>query len=160
MPSFVPARLVRSFAARVPLALLRSPLARILHLRAQLIVLTVTGRKTGRPFSLVVQYAEHAGSLLVLAGHAERKRWWRNLVEPAHVTLEVGGLRRGGTAHVINTPDEWTVWAVAAYLRRYPASAQGRGFAPDVAVDVALVPRLTEGAVLIRIDPDPAEAGR
>jgi len=152
--SRLPGRVVRAAANRVPLALLRSPLAPLLHLRSQLLGLTITGRRTGRRLSLVVQYVEHAGSILVLAGNAERKRWWRNLIEPARVGFVLHGTQRTGIARVVDRPDEWTAEAVAAYLRRYPASARARVFPPGVAVNPELVAQLTAGAVLVRIDPD------
>ena len=151
-----PGRALGGVGSRLMLSLLRSPLARLVHLNASLLSLTVTGRQTGRRFTLVVQYVEHEGSILVLAGHAGQKRWWRNLVEPARVEYRLDGRQRVGTARVVREPDAWTAGAVAAYVRRYPATARTRGLSPQTQVTPALVPQLTAGAELVRIDPDPA----
>jgi hypothetical protein len=65
-------------------------LARTWLLRRQVIVLTVRGAVTGRPFELPVQFAEDAIGLVVVPGHPARKQWWRNLRMPAPVTVRRG----------------------------------------------------------------------
>ncbi len=62
--------------------LLRSPLHRLLS--GKLLVITVTGRKTGRTYANPVAYAESEGTLLI----GTAASWRRNLRagEPVHIT--------------------------------------------------------------------------
>jgi hypothetical protein len=63
-----------------------NPIVRhILHSRAhrplsgQLLILTVTGRRSGREHSFPVGHAEADGVLTIQVGSPGRKRWWRNI---------------------------------------------------------------------------------
>ena len=58
-------------------ALLRSPLHRLLSSRVALI--TVTGRRSGRPITLPVGYTRRGDLVSVVVGWPERKTWWKNL---------------------------------------------------------------------------------
>ena len=73
----------------IVIALLRSPAHRVLS--GRLIVLSYTGRRTGRRHTIPVGYTEHPGHLVVMVGHPERKQWWRNLREPAPVRVLLRG---------------------------------------------------------------------
>lgn len=75
---------------------LRSPAHRLLS--GSLLLLTVTGRRSGRSFTFPVGYAQRGDRLTVTAAWPERKRWWRNLRGGAPVTVLLRGTRRTGTA--------------------------------------------------------------
>lgn len=79
---------------------LRSPLSPLVD--GTLLLLTVTGRKTGRSYSLPVQYAAGPHYLWVWPGNPEQKTWWRNLLVPAAVTLRLRGAEVVGVARVID----------------------------------------------------------
>ncbi|MBI2466945.1 MAG: nitroreductase family deazaflavin-dependent oxidoreductase, partial [Candidatus Rokubacteria bacterium] len=66
-------------------AILRSRLHGLLG--RSLVLLTFTGRRTGRRRTIPVMYAEGRGAIVVVAGRPGRKRWWRNLRGGAPVTL-------------------------------------------------------------------------
>ncbi|WP_084263142.1 nitroreductase/quinone reductase family protein [Actinomadura formosensis] len=70
-------------------ALLRSRAHRLLSGSGALI--TVTGRRTGRPYTLPVVYARRDGGVYVLVRRSGRKTWWRNLRRPAAVRLLIAG---------------------------------------------------------------------
>jgi hypothetical protein len=74
---------------RVISRLLRSPLHRLLD--RWLLLLTVSGRRTGRAYTLPVQYARRGDALYVLPGRAAQKTWWRNLRGGAPVLLHLSG---------------------------------------------------------------------
>jgi hypothetical protein len=76
--------------------LLRSPLHRLAS--RNLALITVTGRSSGREYTFPVGYSESDGHVLIVVGLPERKRWWRNLLQPAPVRLRLGGVERTGTA--------------------------------------------------------------
>jgi hypothetical protein len=105
----------------VVLGLLSSPAHRALD-RA-LIGLRVTGRVTGRSSELPVQYAEDDAGLVVLPGHHERKRWWRNLRGGADLVLLVGGSWRPGRGEVLTTENPEYAAAAATYRRRWPRAS-------------------------------------
>ena len=60
-------------------------------------------------------YAEREGTLTIFVGHAERKRWWRNVRGGAEVEVLLRGRRLRGHAEVARDSG-----AVEAYLARYP----------------------------------------
>jgi hypothetical protein len=64
-------------------ALLRSPAHRVMS--RGVLLLTYTGRRSGRRYTLPVQYARADQSLILWPAHHDRKRWWRNLQPPAPV---------------------------------------------------------------------------
>jgi F420H(2)-dependent quinone reductase len=78
-------------------AVLRSP-AHVL-LSGRLALLTVTGRRSGRAFTFPVGYHRDGERVTIDVGSPERKRWWRNLSDPAPVEIRLEGVRHGGTGH-------------------------------------------------------------
>jgi F420H(2)-dependent quinone reductase len=81
-------------------ALLRSPLHR--PLSKQFMLLTVTGRKTGRIYTIPVGRHELAGTLVVYAAGS----WRRNLRGGAPVRVTVDGRERTGYAELEENPDQ------------------------------------------------------
>jgi deazaflavin-dependent oxidoreductase (nitroreductase family) len=77
------------FVNPVVVALLRSRLHGMVS--KQVLLLTYTGRRSGRPVTLPVGYTSDGGTLLVICQHAGQKRWWRNLRGGAPVTLHLRG---------------------------------------------------------------------
>lgn len=76
--------------------LLRSPAHGLLSRR--LLLITVTGRRSGRRFTIPVGYREAEGGLEIAVGGPERKRWWRNLRGGAPVAVRLRGQERRGWA--------------------------------------------------------------
>ena len=84
-------------------AILRSPAHRLLS--GSVALITVTGRRTGRTYTIPVQYRRKGDVVKIAVGWPERKRWWRNLTGPgAPVGMEIAGERRSG--HAVATGDE------------------------------------------------------
>jgi F420H(2)-dependent quinone reductase len=77
-------------------AVLRSPAHGLLS--GHLALLTVTGRRSGRTFTFPVGYHRDGERVTIGVDWPERKRWWRNLSEPAPVEIWLAGVRRAGTA--------------------------------------------------------------
>ena len=86
------------------LAVLRSPAHRLLSGMA--IELHYTGRRSGREFTLPVQYARD-GERLLVAVQDPATTWWRNFRTPQEVTVRLRGTVRHGTAQVVG-PDAAT----------------------------------------------------
>ena len=97
---------------------LRSPL----HvLMGETMLITVTGRKTGRKITVPVNYTQEGDELWVLSTRS--RTWWRNLLKGSEVEVRLHGQEFKGLGEVVL--DEA---AVAAQLGRYvnhlPASAR------------------------------------
>jgi deazaflavin-dependent oxidoreductase (nitroreductase family) len=102
--------------------LLRSPLHPMLS--GSTLLITVTGRKTGRQLTTPVNYYRDGDTLWVVT---QRDRtWWRNLRGGAPVQLRLRGQAVSGMAEIVLDPE-----AVARQLGRYvqeiPMSARALG---------------------------------
>src|SRR5436190_18584966 len=75
---------------------LRSPLHRLLS--KQLLLLTVTGRTSGKAYTFPVGYIREADAIIILSG---RHVWWKNLRGGAPVAVLLEGQRHTGRAEVI-----------------------------------------------------------
>ena len=74
---------------------LRSPAHGLLS--GHLALLSVTGRRSGRTFTFPVGYDRDGDRVTIGVDWPERKRWWRNLLEPAPVEIWLAGVRWTGT---------------------------------------------------------------
>ena len=72
----------------------------------KLLLITVTGRRSGRTFTIPVSYLEQDGRILIQPSAPERKVWWRNLRGGAPVRLRLRGQDR--TGHAVAHGDEHT----------------------------------------------------
>jgi deazaflavin-dependent oxidoreductase (nitroreductase family) len=121
-----------TLATRIVRALLRSPLHRLVGDRVML--LTVSGRRSGRSYSLPVRYAVDDRTLVVVA-EADRTTWWLNLVRQAPVDVRMDGRDRHGVAHLVWDADE-ADRALAAYSRTFPDALSP----PERMIDRAATP--------------------
>jgi deazaflavin-dependent oxidoreductase (nitroreductase family) len=100
---------------------LRSPLHVMM---GDMLLITVTGRKTGRPITLPVSYYAEGNSLWIIS--SRDRTWWRNLLRCPDVRLRMHGVDYSGSAELIL--DEKAVAArLPDYVRRLPMSARALG---------------------------------
>ena len=95
----MPSLLGPSTPDRVVLALLGSRLRPVLG--GSVVGLRLVGTVSGRTIELPVQRADLGGSLVVVPGHAERKRWWRNLRGHPDLSVLRDGVWLPARAHVL-----------------------------------------------------------
>jgi deazaflavin-dependent oxidoreductase (nitroreductase family) len=95
-------------------SLLRSPAHGLLSWR--LLLLEVTGRRSGQTFTFPVQYGRDGNAFVVVPALPEKKRWWRNLRSPAPVAYWWQGRRVEGTGRVVSDPEE-KARSLAAYRK-------------------------------------------
>lgn len=76
--------------------ILRSRLHRLLS--SHLLLLTVTGRRTGRKHTFPVTYSEADGVLTIHVAAPKRKRWWHNVSTETPVQLTLRGVDGFGFA--------------------------------------------------------------
>jgi deazaflavin-dependent oxidoreductase (nitroreductase family) len=129
--------------------LLRSPMHRLLD--AGLMLVTVTGRRSGRRYTIPVGYQREGDSVRVLVSKARRKQWWRNYLAPRPIEVLLRGEVRRGEARVVPTDSREFREVVDRTLRRLPSLGGQFGIAYDrrrgltddqwrtVAADAALV---------------------
>ena len=96
-------------------AVLRSPLHRIAS--GGLMLITFTGRRTGKRRTIPVQYAQDGDGIIVAVGWPERKRWWRNLLDGGEVEVRVRGKRISAHARALTGAEDHE--RVGAALQRY-----------------------------------------
>ena len=116
--AFLPSLDGASVHDRIVLTTLRSPGHHALD--GALVALRVRGVVTGREVEFPVQYAADADGLVIVPGHPESKRWWRNLRRPAVVGVLLNGVWADGTGLVLNPGDDDYAAARAGYERRWP----------------------------------------
>jgi F420H(2)-dependent quinone reductase len=136
--------------------ILRSPVHGLLS--GGLLLLSFTGRRSGRRVTLPVGYRREGEAITVLASRARRKQWWRNFAEPRPVDLILRGRERTGEARLVRGESEEFRAAVEATFQRLPrlggqfgiAYDRSRGLTPEqwrtvaaegVLVRIALHPR-------------------
>lgn len=83
-----------AFVQSLLTGLLRSPLHGLLSKR--LLLLSFSGRKSGRRYEIPVAYVRDSANLLI----ASRAAWWKNLRGGAPVEVRLQGRRVAGTAEV------------------------------------------------------------
>jgi deazaflavin-dependent oxidoreductase (nitroreductase family) len=104
--------------------ILRSPLHRLFS--GSILLITYHGRKSGKAYSIPVQYAQADKLVYILPGAPEQKMWWRNLRGGAPVQLRLCGQDLSARAEVLTGDahgDEIRA-ALDSYLRRFSAAAR------------------------------------
>jgi deazaflavin-dependent oxidoreductase (nitroreductase family) len=120
----VPARTGwRRRLARAPIALYRWRLGGLLGSR--FLLLTHTGRTSGRPRQAVLEIAGRdrtTGAYHVASGFGPESQWYRNVRDTPDVTIQVGRRSTDAVARPM-TPEE-SGRAMATYARRHPRTAR------------------------------------
>ena len=101
--------------------LLRTPLYVFM---GDTMLITVTGRKSGRKYTTPVGFFAKENNLWVIT--SRDRTWWRNIKTGADVSLHLRGRNVTGFAEVVL--DEAMVGTlVGDYLRRFPMAARSLG---------------------------------
>jgi hypothetical protein len=93
------------------------------------LLLTFTGRKSGKQYSTPISYARE-GNTLTLVTHRQHG-WWKNLQEPAPIHARVQGQDLCGTAHTVTLDTPALVDEVQKVYRGIPPERAVQ-LAPDV----------------------------
>ncbi len=109
---------------------LRSPLH--FTVSGLFLLITVTGRKSGRTYTTPVQYKQADRSLKFVTRRG--RAWWRNLRGGAPVTVELRGRRLAGRAEIVAGDDEFVAGEIRAVYAPMVSEAQARALAPEAVV--------------------------
>ncbi len=86
-------------------------------------LITVTGRKSGKSYTLPVSYAQENGRLICSTDRVDRN-WWKNLRGGADVTLRLRGKNVTGRATVIEDDLEAIADGIRLMLKNVPRDAK------------------------------------
>jgi len=74
-------------------------------LRRNVTLITYTGRRSGRPFSIPVAFSRDGDEIVIGANMPDAKTWWRNFLgDGAPISLMLDGIERSG--HAVSHRDE------------------------------------------------------
>ncbi len=79
-----------------------------------ILLLTTTGRKTGKSRTTPLCFLPDGPNLVVVASNGGQERfpaWWLNLLEQPHATVEVGRSRRAVVARPASPEERSRLWA-------------------------------------------------
>jgi deazaflavin-dependent oxidoreductase (nitroreductase family) len=116
-------------------------------------LLTFTGRRTGRSYTVPVSYHRQDEAVTVITKRP--RAWWHNFESPAAVRVRLAGHDYAGTAR-LDSDDDANLAFMTEYLRTRPMDAKAYGLAKEAITEeavAALLPHL----VVIRIDLHPQE---
>jgi len=104
--------------------LLRSPFHHLMS--AVVLLITYRGKKSGKEYTLPVQYVQDEKYIYILPGMPEQKTWWRNLKGGAPVRIILGGKSLAGSGLLLrqDVDAEAITKGFALYLQRFPALAK------------------------------------
>jgi deazaflavin-dependent oxidoreductase (nitroreductase family) len=91
------------------------------------LLITFTGRKSGKTYTTPVSYSQHDGQVYVFT-HAA---WWKNLRGGAPVTVRIRGRELQGLAEPVTGDEEAIAAGLTAHLRRVPSDARYYGVTFD-----------------------------
>jgi deazaflavin-dependent oxidoreductase (nitroreductase family) len=136
--------------------ILRSPLHGLMS--KTLLLITYRGRKSGKAYTLPVEYTQSGNEIFIVPGTPDRKTWWRNLRGGAPVDIVLRGQRSHGKATALNsgTDCEAVARALGLYLQRLPAAASMHGLQPrtDGGFDPEELHKAALFTVMVRVELD------
>ena len=77
---------------------------------AEFLYLTTTGRRSGQPREIEIWFTRHEGRYYLIAEHRDQANWVHNLRANPQVHIRVAGSSMEGTARVMDTKAERTLW--------------------------------------------------
>lgn len=118
-----------------------------------LTLITVTGRRSGRRYTIPVGYLEAEDAVVVLVNDAPSKTWWRNYLDGGPIEVLLRGVRREGTARTLAPDaDEFRRRAEESFRRsRTIPRLFGIDFDPRRGLTAEQVEHLAQRAAIVRI---------
>lgn len=96
---------------------LRSPVHGVVS--KTILLITFTGRKSGKTYTTPVSYSQHDDQVYVFT-HAT---WWKNLHNGTPVTLRIRGRELQGLAEPVAEDKQAVAAGLTAHLRKVPSDA-------------------------------------
>lgn len=99
-------------------------------------LLTFTGRRSGRQFTTPISYALEGGEVMLITNR--KHGWWKNLLEAAPVVAVVRGQERRGTAKVVEADAPALIAAMEKVYRGMPKEKAVEFASDAVLIKIAL----------------------
>lgn len=99
-------------------------------LGSRLLLLTHTGRRTGRIRQTVIEVVSYDRSIpeaIVIAAWGERAQWVRNLEAGPAISVQIGRVHWTAPEHRVLEPELAAEEVIAAYRREHPLAARSIG---------------------------------
>jgi deazaflavin-dependent oxidoreductase (nitroreductase family) len=123
---------------------------------ATVLLITYRGRKSGREYTLPVQYVQEGKTIYIVPGAAKKKTWWRNLREGAPVTLGLRGKQVPGQATLLEgDKDAKSIAEVFQhYLKVFPPSAKIHSvhIQENGSFDMEDIHKVAKSLIIVRVD--------
>ncbi|HZU71045.1 MAG TPA: nitroreductase/quinone reductase family protein [Ktedonobacteraceae bacterium] len=141
------ARRPPKIANKIAALLLRSPMHRLMS--NFLLLLTFTGSKTGKRYTIPIGYQREGNMLRLFTDHT----WYKNLLKFPTVKVRIQGKEYTGTAEVIREDKEVIAREMEVFVRHLPnaARAYGVSFDEDGKPNQESLSNAAERFVLIRV---------
>src|SRR5262249_44718162 len=122
-----------------------------------LTLITVTGRRSGRRYTIPVGYLETADAVVVLVNDAPSKTWWRNYLDGGPIEVLLRGIRRAGEARTLAPDsDAFRRCADESFRRsRLIPRLFGIAFDPQRGLTAEQLAHLSRRAAIVRSTPPP-----
>jgi deazaflavin-dependent oxidoreductase (nitroreductase family) len=122
---------------------------------ANTLIIAYHGRKSGREYTLPVQYVQHDNKLYIVPGYAEKKTWWKNFRQEMDVRVWLMGEAVDGKGVLMDAAadaDE-ILQAACLYLLKFPPSAKMHNVrtAEDGTPDMDDVQTAVKGIKMLRV---------
>jgi len=137
---------------RTPVLLYRLGLGRLIGKHT--LLLTTTGRRTGHPRVVPLDYQEEAGTFYLIAEQGTHATWYRNLIARPEVTLQVGARRLAGVATPLADSQE-KAHVLKLFVRRSARLAERYYGIPRGASDEDLL-QLAPHRAVVAVRPHPS----
>jgi deazaflavin-dependent oxidoreductase (nitroreductase family) len=132
--------------------ILRSPFHRMMD--ASVLLITYQGRKSGKAYTLPVNYVRVEKNIYIVPGMPGQKTWWRSLRGGAPVTLTLNGKSVSGSALVLEGDIDAASEILHHYLKRFPSSAKlyGARQEADGSFDAGVLRRAAASVKVVRVE--------
>jgi hypothetical protein len=134
--------------------ILRSPLHGLMS--AGLLLISYRGRKSGKEYTLPVQYTQDGKKIYIIPGMPEQKTWWRNLKGGLPVRLTLRGQVVNGNGIILEQPRDAAEILTASELSLKRSAQLARMYGVRIEADGSLNPddlrKLAEKIIITRVD--------
>jgi hypothetical protein len=134
--------------------ILNSPLHGMMS--AGLLLISYRGRKSGKEYTLPVQYTQDGKKIYIIPGMPEQKTWWRNLKGGLPVRLTLRGQVVNGNGIILEQPRDAAEILTASELSLKRSAQLARMYGVRIEADGSLNPddlrKLAEKIIITRVD--------
>jgi hypothetical protein len=134
--------------------ILRSPLHGLFS--AALLLITYRGSKSGKEYSLPVEYVHDGKRIYILPGLPEKKTWWRNLKGGLPVKLTLRGQEVAGNGMLLEQPKDAEEILHGAALKLQGNAQLAKTYGVRIGADGRLntedLCRMAEKLIIIRVE--------